>query len=285
MRICTFNVRVLNGKPDLVQKLVDSTNLDIIGLTETWARPTDRFILPVKHEALSIEPTGHRRRGNAGIALAWKSIVEGETVLKHKSLNAQLLTTKFGDLSISVAYISPATSTEELRTTLNTARKQSQPKAIIMGDINARNTQWDSSTNTKGSEVLKSAEQHGWTINASASPSFTSVRGTRNVDLMICRNVQFDSLPSIPDGDWMDISDNKPVIAEVHGTAPDATPTTRVPWWKRNKPEIAEKAKDRAEELVPHLTELMEHAESTAQLEDLYKRSPHCTTVTCTENH
>ena len=180
--------------------------------------------------------------------------------------------TKFGDLSISVGYISPAASTEELRTTLDTARKQSQPKAIIMGDINAQNTQWDRSTNTKGSEVLKWAEKHGWTINASASPSFTSVRGTSNVDLMICRNVQFDSLPSIPGGDWIGISDHKPVIAEVHGTAPDATPTTRVPWWKRNKPEITEKAKYRAEELVPHLIDLMEHVETTVQLEDLYKR-------------
>ena len=156
------------------------------------------------------------------------------------------MTTRFGELSISIACISPVASPDELRTTLNAVRKQSQPKAIIIGYRNARNTQRDSSTNTEGSEILKWAEQYGWTINASVSPSFTSVRGTSNVDLMICINVQFDSLSSIPDGDWMGISYRKPIIAEVHGAAPDVTPTTRVPCWKRSKPEIAEKAKDRA---------------------------------------
>ena len=88
----------------------------------------------------------------------------------------------------------------------------------------------------------------------------------------MCRKVQFDSLPSVPDGDWIGISDHRPIVAEVNGTAPIATPTIRVPWWKRNKTMIAEKAKDRGEVLIPHLTELMEHAVSTVLLEDLYKR-------------
>ena len=81
MRIGTFNVRGINGKADVVQKLVDSIELDVIGLTETWARPTDRFILPMTYEALTVEPTGNMRRGNAGIALAKKSNIEGDTVL------------------------------------------------------------------------------------------------------------------------------------------------------------------------------------------------------------
>ena len=53
MRIGTFNVRGLSGKVDLVQKLIDTSKLDVIGLTETWARPTDSFVLPMANEALS----------------------------------------------------------------------------------------------------------------------------------------------------------------------------------------------------------------------------------------
>ena len=41
MRVGTFNVRGLSGKVDLVQKLIESSKLDVIGLTETWARPSD----------------------------------------------------------------------------------------------------------------------------------------------------------------------------------------------------------------------------------------------------
>ena len=158
MRIGAFNVPGLNGKADLLQKLVDSTRLDVIGLTVTRAHPTDRFIIPMTHEALTVEPTGNRCRRNAGISLAWKTGIEEETVPKNKSLKTQLVSTKFGDLSISVAYISAAATKEDLGITLNTARRRTQPEALIMGDINARNIQWDTSPNTKG---LNWAEKHG----------------------------------------------------------------------------------------------------------------------------
>ena len=76
MRIGTVYVRDLNGEAELVQKLIDSTHLYVIGLTEIWARPTDRFILPMTYKALTFEPTGNRRRGNAKIVLAWKPTIE-----------------------------------------------------------------------------------------------------------------------------------------------------------------------------------------------------------------
>ena len=103
MRTVKLNVRGLNGKAELVHTLVDSTHLDAIGLTETWARPTDRFILPMTYEALTAEPTENRRRGNARMALTWEPNIEGETVIKYKSLNTQLVETKFGNLLISLA--------------------------------------------------------------------------------------------------------------------------------------------------------------------------------------
>ena len=85
MRIGTFNVRDLHDEAGIVQKIVDYTHPNVIGLAETWARPTDRFILAIKHESLSIRPTGSTGSGNAGIPLAWKPKIQGEKALKHKS--------------------------------------------------------------------------------------------------------------------------------------------------------------------------------------------------------
>ena len=73
MRIATYNVRGLAGKADLVQKLWDETRLDILGLTETWLRPTDRFPLPLQYEGICLERDGRRHRTHGGIALAFRN--------------------------------------------------------------------------------------------------------------------------------------------------------------------------------------------------------------------
>lgn len=137
-----------------------------------------------------------------------------------------------------------------------------------MRDINARNIQWGTSSNKKGSEFLEWAEQHGWTINASGSSSFTSPRRKCNVNLMICQNIQFESLTSVQEGDWIGISDHKPIIAETYGAAASATPKIRVPSSKRSNPDIATREEDLVEEQVLHLNEVMEHGQSKVQLED-----------------
>ena len=90
---------------------------------------------------------------------------------------------------------------------------------------------------------------------------------------MVSRNVQFTSLPSIPDGEWIGISDHKPIIAEVSGTPlPRKKDTKKVPWWKREKPEIQDQAKEQAELLVPTLVKQMKNADNKPLLEDLYKQ-------------
>ena len=62
IRIGTFNIRGLSGKVDLVQKLIDSKKLDVVGLTKIWDRLTDSVVLPMAYEALYVEPTGNRKR-------------------------------------------------------------------------------------------------------------------------------------------------------------------------------------------------------------------------------
>lgn len=68
IRIATYNTRGLSGKADLVMQLWSELKLDVLGLTETWLRPEDRFLLPLPYDAISI-PLGGRRRGHGGIAI------------------------------------------------------------------------------------------------------------------------------------------------------------------------------------------------------------------------
>ena len=273
MRIGTFNVRDLSGKVDLVQKLVESRKLDVIGHTEIWSRPTDSFVLPMSYEALSVEPTGNHSRGNAGVALAWKLELEQETLMKHKSSNANLIVSSFGDTTVCSAYISPKATPEELHTTLDVARRKAGHKAIILGDLNALLTSWDERTNSRGSELLRWSEECLWNVNASASPSFCNTKGSSNVDLVVSRNVQFVSLSSIPDGEWIGISDHKPIIAEVSGAPLLRTKRSRkVPWWRRKKTEVAEQGKEKSELLVPLIIEQMKTVDDPTLLEGLCKQ-------------
>ena len=70
--------------------------------------------------------------------LLWKPELEQETLVRHKSDNANLIVSRFEDTTVCVAYISPEATPEELRQTLDIARRNSGHRAIIMGDLNSR---------------------------------------------------------------------------------------------------------------------------------------------------
>ena len=151
-----------------------------------------------------------------------------------------------------VAYVSPNATPQELRTTLDVARRKAGHKAIIMEDLNTRHISWDERANPRGSELIRWSEEYLWNINASTSPSFCNTRRSSNVDLFVSRNVQLASLPSIPDGEWIGVNGHKPVIGEVSGTPlPKRKRSKKVSWWKREKPEVSKHAKGKAELRVP----------------------------------
>lgn len=70
MSIGTLNLRILIAKVDLVQNLFHSAKLDVIGITQTWQRPTDRLLQPLEYESFTVLLVSNGNRGNSRIDLA-----------------------------------------------------------------------------------------------------------------------------------------------------------------------------------------------------------------------
>jgi len=137
IRIGTYNVRGLSGKADLVQKLFDNTELDVIGLTETWQRPTDRFLLPLQYSAIALEQPGRLNQGNGGIALACRQGLSLEVVLRVAKKEFQMLVARTATMTIALTYISPSNGAEYLKQALKTAHQEAEEPLLLLGDFNA----------------------------------------------------------------------------------------------------------------------------------------------------
>ena len=164
--------------------------IDLIGLTETWQRPQDRFVLPLQYEAVTVPPVGQQWRGHKGVALAlWHTVNyrRGDTSIRT---NTMYVIVKIKDLYLTVLYASLQTPRKELTETLSRIRRSSRVPSTIMGDLNARYKNWDTKFNTTGTTVLRWANPHNWVIRAANLPSFHSIHGLSNINLFITRGMQ-----------------------------------------------------------------------------------------------
>lgn len=272
MRFCTFNVRGLSGKAELVQKLFDDNNIDIIGLTETWQRPTDRFLLPLDYTAVTIPPSGGRNRGTGGIALAYKPGLDIEVVYRAASDKHQIIVANTPTISIVLVYISPVSTAQELKDFMNEFKQYAKTPAIVMGDFNARNLKWDKSLNPRGTALLQWAEEGEWTIHASTFPTYSSITGSSNVDLFVTKGVNPQTTPWIPHGPWIGSSDHSPIVTDVDlNCRKSPNKDKRVAWYKRKDERILSKVKELSEQKVPSLTEAMRAATSISEMNKAYK--------------
>ena len=271
MRIATYNVQSLSGKAELVERLVQSTGLDIIGLTETWMRPTDRFLLPMQYEAVTLDPPGRCNRGEGGIALAWKVGVKGIVRYRQRDRKVQILVVKIAGCLIALVYFSPSARREEVENALTKLRQVCRGPTIILGDLNARHNRWDRTTNRFGSTILKWAEKYSWTIRAAQEPTFVSRTGRSNIDLFITKDLQAPLNPWIPHGDWDGMSDHNPVVLEITVPAPvRETGRRRVAWRKRTDPDCLQQSRDVALKENPGLIAAIKAANSITELNRVY---------------
>eukprot|EP00171_Calliarthron_tuberculosum_P009460 IDg9460t1 len=85
-----------------------TTALDIIGITETWMRPYDRFLLPLNYEAATLDPKGTWTRGYGGVSLAYKTGIAMETELKMNEGQAQVIVARTCNLWIAACHFPPS---------------------------------------------------------------------------------------------------------------------------------------------------------------------------------
>lgn len=185
MRVATYNVRGLSGKADLVQHLWDTVQLDIIGLTETWMRPTDRFLLPLKYETIALEPAGNRHRGEGGKALAYRGDAEVRVLMRIREKEAQVIMIRFTGIIVALAYFYPSISASSIKPILEGIHRNARVPDILMGDFNSRHTKWDTTTNSLGPTLVRWAGKWRWNIQGPMEPTCNTRMGSSTVDLIL----------------------------------------------------------------------------------------------------
>ncbi len=155
VRIAAYNIIGISGKSKHIMDFYNALDIDVIGLTETWQLPEDCFVLPLQYEAGTVPPVKQQWRGHKGVALALGHAVNYKRKDTSITTNTMYATVRIKDLYLTVLYAAPQTPCKELTHTLNRIRRSSRGPSIIMGDLNARDKNWDTNFNTAGTTLLR----------------------------------------------------------------------------------------------------------------------------------
>lgn len=254
-------------------KLWKEKELDILTLTETWQRPTERIHIPLKYESITLPPTGTRRRGNGGVAILINHKYDLTVTDKHADKYIQYIAVRVEGLVITAIYASPGTQVRHLRKTLNTIRYRGRGRALIMGDLNARHHNWCTRTNPRGTEIDRWSLKFNWNIIAANEPTFCNRQGRSNIDIALIKSASGARKPEPLKGDWDGSSDHTPVMLEEDGSISKISTTQRwIPWQKRRDPEVAEESARIAAEELPQLTQEARRARTATEMENVYRK-------------
>lgn len=104
-------------------------------------------------------------------------------------------------------YVSPQTTIHLFKSFLDQVNRWFQGPGVLIGDINSRDTSWNTTKNRRGPTLRKWAVRHGFTTQRPDRPTMWSKNGHSRVDLISHRS---RIAPNIGVGELTDLSDHAP---------------------------------------------------------------------------
>lgn len=215
MRLGTLNVR--GGSNDsLLKEIIASADLDVLCVTETHGKSDSTHHTTSKDLFIAGPPVaGPSRQHRGGVRL----LAGPKGRLRYRAhLNtqeAQILVAKSSDgILIIGAYIAPLRGKSKMQSILEWIKPWLRGKAVLLGDLNARNRNWDSDTNAYGSALQAWASTHGAKVYAPPTTTCVTALGASTVDLLVAREPRLDNVSVIP-GMWDYATDHRLVTAQV----------------------------------------------------------------------
>lgn len=188
--ICYWNAcAVTNKKHELMNFLVEE-NIDIMLLGETWLKNGNNFSIP----NYTTYRTDRTAQPHGGTAILIKKHIKHtlqdskDSQIENTCIEIQSTS---GPILIIAAYCSPKKkiTKADLNAFFSTNRK-----ILLMGDLNAKNTQWDcNSTNISGKSILRYFERNDIQLHIPNSPTHYSAIGRPEIlDIVISKNIYQD---------------------------------------------------------------------------------------------
>lgn len=263
LNVGTFNVRGLKKRMECVEQLANTT--DIIGLCETWARESDTSLLNLLDVQASTEPTHRCCRGFGGVGFIIDARLRYSILDRFTSKKYQTITIVVGDTACTVLYMSPLNTAVETKLILERIRTLYRGRHIIMGDLNARHTNWDTKTNARGRQVMYWANKHGWKLSAPKSPSYSTVNGDSTPDIILHKGVTVSGTKTW-DQDCGG-SDHKPVLATMEVEVPEQPKWRTVAKHKRQEANRVKKAQTLYRAELPKMMKSLKEVNHIAEME------------------
>lgn len=122
----------------------------------------------------------------------------------------------YGKVRVTGAYFSPTTSGQKVEEIVRGIVIYGSGNDVLIGELNARHSRWDTTTNAKGRALQKFTVGNRFDIYAPTAPTF-SPRGRAGAsipDLMVT-NMRGSSVRIVEEGRWEGASDHRPIVGVV----------------------------------------------------------------------
>lgn len=140
----------------------------------------------------------------------------------------------------------------------------------MAGDLNARHTRWDSSTNARGRALVAWADRRSWRISAPKGKTFSGPQGESTIDIFIYRGCETYNT-RIAYGDWDGCTDHNAVITYVNANRHDsARDYGRISKARRKRQDLIDKASVAYPQLIENMNKSLDKVTTTEQLNNLY---------------
>lgn len=263
LAIAAMNVMGHRGKHHEIRALRKQTQ--VLGLCETWHTAEDAPFLSEADETIEVQRTG-KGRPMGGVAMYIHPLLKYKLIDKIATRRYQYITIQVTDTFITMAYISPAASEAEVEKVLEGVDRRRKGKAILMGDLNARNRKWDKITNRRGTKILEWARSRGWEIRGAGGPTCHSNGGASSPDLFMIKGVRLRNA-RIHIGPWSGCSDHEAIKAEAEVSPEERKAYRYIPRGRRKDEKYIKKAKQMLKVELPQYIDTVKRCTTWQELE------------------
>lgn len=255
----------------MIRKWIEEKHLHVAALTETWMTPEEQ---PPRGVSEYVTLQSKRGRSHGGVALCVHPLLQYRLMTKMAQKEYQYILIQIGGMIVGTVYISPRAPLRSIQQCMKELRQNCRGPAVIMGDLNARNIEWDRTANTIGRYVSTWARDNRWTIHAPNNPTFYPSAGVVGnpsvIDLMLSQQMPPMKITT-DEGDWTGMSDHIPIsTSTTNNTLLRRQPADRpIPHAMRIDTTRLEKASSLYKKEIPHITQQVQTCEKAEELDRL----------------
>ena len=194
--------------------------------------------------------------------------------MKHAQAEYQFIILNVSGTYISVLYIRPNLPQALFLHCLQTIQQHTRGKSVIMGDLNARHSRWDTTTNSHGRWLVSWASSNHWTVDAPPEATFVGHQGQSTVDLSLVKGLDTSGTRTLSEP-WDGSIDHRAVGTQIVSSPIHTLDIPRIPQRQRSNTTYLKKADDLYRSELPRFVDLIHSSDDSDALETLYSALKH----------